>query len=403
MVSSLTPVHQRYNPDVAPRVGVMPRPAWHFLMETSALIDGSLDYEETLTNILRFVVPRIADAAILTTSANERHVFALHRDPVKQPLLEQLAAPLTASRLGSQDEAEIPAMLDAVTTMTLPLVARGRSLGTLRLFTTHDSERRYTSRDITVGRQLGDRAAIALDNAFRFRASTQLAQAREEMMAVVSHDLKNPLATIQMAVRFLLEDLSPIDAGQQLGRTQLRVIHRSAERMYRMVHDLLDVSALEVGRLPIARAGIAADLLIGDAVELLQPLAATRRLALVTSTDPELPAVVADRERILQVFSNLGGNAIKFTPEGGLIEISASARDDGVEFSVRDTGPGIAAAALPHIFDRFWQGTATGRSSIGLGLAIVRGIVQAHGGEIHVESRPGHGSLFRFTLPLARS
>ena len=151
------------------------------------------------------------------------------------------------------------------------------------------------------------------------------------------------------------------------------------------------------------RAEIAANVLIDDAIELLQPLAASRRITLVTRSDSLLPCVIADRERILQVFSNLGGNAVKFTPEGGVIEISASASDDVVEFSVRDTGAGISPDDLPHIFDRFWQATATRRNGIGLGLAIVRGIVQNHGGEIHVESSPGRGTQFRFTLPLAQS
>lgn len=222
-------------------------------------------------------------------------------------------------------------------------------------------------------------------------------------MAIVSHDLRNPLATIQMAVRFLLEDLTPDDPAQQPGRAQLRVIHRSAERMSRMVHDLLDVSALEAGRLPMDCSPFDAELLIADAVELLGPLAASRRIALLTSTESALPRVFADRERILQVFSNLGGNAMKFTPGGGSIEIGAALRDGVVEFSVRDTGAGISPSDLPHIFDRFWQAAMTKRNGLGLGLAIVYGIVQAHGGEIHVESSPGHGSMFRFTLPIRRS
>lgn len=140
---------------------------------------------------------------------------------------------------------------------------------------------------------------------------------------------------------------------------------------------------------------------MSDALELLGPLAAAKRIALVTDLSPALPNVVADRERILQVFSNLGGNAIKFTREDGRIEIRAIVRDATVEFAVRDTGPGIAPEDLPHIFDRFWQSRKTARAGVGLGLAIAKGIVESHDGGMRVESELGSGSTFTFTLPVA--
>jgi len=121
----------------------------------------------------------------------------------------------------------------------------------------------------------------------------------------------------------------------------------------------------------------------------------------VTDLPPGLPPVVADRERVLQVFTNLGGNALKFTPENGRVEIRASGRGAAVEFAVRDTGPGIASEDLPHIFDRFWQAQKTARAGAGLGLAIAKGVIEAHGGAIQVESESGRGSRFTFTLPVA--
>lgn len=120
----------------------------------------------------------------------------------------------------------------------------------------------------------------------------------------------------------------------------------------------------------------------------------------MADVERELPNVVADRERMLQVFSNLGGNALKFTPDGGPLEIRAAGRDGNLEFAVSDSGAGIAPDDIPHIFDRYWQSTRTGRHGVGLGLAITRGIVQAHGGTIRVESTVGYGSTFRFTLPI---
>lgn len=246
-------------------------------------------------------------------------------------------------------------------------------------------------------------ASFALDHAILCQAAEQAARAREELMAVVSHDLKNPLATIQMAVQFLLDDLIPNDEAHRVGRAQLGVIQRSAQRMYRLIHDLLDVAAVEANQLPINGEPVPIDLLIGDALDLLRPLAAAKEVSLIADFEPTLPRVIADRERVLQVFSNLGGNALKFTSAGGRVEIRADLRDALVEFRVRDTGSGIAPEELPHVFDRFWQGREKARGGVGLGLAITRGIVQAHGGDIRAESTLGVGTTFRFTLPVSRA
>jgi signal transduction histidine kinase len=171
--------------------------------------------------------------------------------------------------------------------------------------------------------------------------------------------------------------------------------------MYRLIQDLLNVAAIDAGQLAVTRTALRADVIMTDALELLRPLAAAKRITLESDLSPALPSVAADRERLLQVFSNLGGNAIKFTPENGRIEIRATARDTTVEFSVRDNGQGIPSEDLPHIFDRFWQARKTARAGVGLGLAIAKGIVESHGGSIRVESEIGQGSCFAFTLPVA--
>jgi signal transduction histidine kinase len=145
------------------------------------------------------------------------------------------------------------------------------------------------------------------------------------------------------------------------------------------------------------------DALVRDAVDAARPLAAAKRIALAALVPPDLPPVVADRERILQVFSNLLGNAVKFTAEGGRVEVRATRRDgEGgggvVEFTVSDTGPGIAPEDLPHVFERFWRAKKVARTGTGLGLAITKAIVEAHGGQVRAESEPGRGSRFSFTL-----
>jgi signal transduction histidine kinase len=205
-----------------------------------------------------------------------------------------------------------------------------------------------------------------------------------------------------MMVDYLLEDLVPDDEAHRQQRKQLLGIHRSAERMYQLIHDLLEVAAIEAGRITVERSPLAVDALVSDALELLRPLAAAKRITLVTDVPPALPAVDADRERVLQIFSNIGGNAVKFTPEGGQVEIHATLREGAVEFEVRDTGPGIETDDLPRVFDRFWQARKATRAGAGLGLAIAKGIVEAHNGAIRAESERGRGSRFSFTLPIAK-
>jgi signal transduction histidine kinase len=135
----------------------------------------------------------------------------------------------------------------------------------------------------------------------------------------------------------------------------LQVIDRSARRMHRLVADLLDMSTADAGTLPVVRTVLPVETIVADAVDLLRPLAESRQVSLLVTVEPALPKVSADRERVLQVFSNLGGNALKFTARRGRVMIAATHRDPLVEFAVSDSGTGIEPADLPHVFDRFWR------------------------------------------------
>ena len=179
----------------------------------------------------------------------------------------------------------------------------------------------------------------------------------------------------------------------------MEVIERAAKRMNRLIQDLLDVALMEAGQLTIERARLSAGGLIVEAVDMQRPLASSSSLELRVEVDPDVPDVWGDRDRLLQVFENLIGNAIKFTKAGGRITAGAASRDDEVVFWVADTGCGIASENLPRVFDRFWQATRAGRQGAGLGLPITKGIVEAHGGRIWVESTAGSGSTFFFTIP----
>lgn len=424
----------RMTPDPVLERGAITRARWRFLAEASTTLDRSLDYKETLTNVVQLVVPRMADYAAIALLGEDGSLnwgYSAHADPAKADLAAELRTYQpqlnlennpTARTLRSGETQVVKVVDDAFlrtiaredrhlailrqlepsSIIYLRLAARDRVLGSLVMATSSDSGRRYTDRDVAIANEVARRVSLAVDHALLFKAAQDAARTREQMMAVVSHDLRNPLATIQMAVSFMLEEMVPDDAAREPERKQLQAIHRSAERMYRLIQDLLNVAAIEAGQLAVTRTALRVDVIVTDALELLRPLAAAKRITLETDLPPALPSVAADRERLLQVFSNLGGNAIKFTPENGRIEIRAAARDTTVEFTVRDTGPGITSEDLPHIFDRFWQGRKTARAGVGLGLAIAKGIVESHGGAIRVESEPGRGSCFAFTLPVAR-
>jgi two-component system, sensor histidine kinase and response regulator len=219
-------------------------------------------------------------------------------------------------------------------------------------------------------------------------------RARDEVLATVSHDLKNPLGTIFASSSLLLD----VELAPDAHRRQLEIIRRTAERMDRLIQDLLDVSRMEAGRFSVEPKPESVRSLVLEAKEMLTGIARAREITLQHEVAGDDWVVHADRHRVLQVFSNLIGNAVKFTPEGGTVTIGARVQDEGVVFTVRDTGVGIAQADLPHIFDRFWQAGEGGGS--GLGLAIAKGIVDAHGGSIAAQSGPD-GSTFSFVLPLA--
>ena len=223
--------------------------------------------------------------------------------------------------------------------------------------------------------------------------------ARDDVLGIVAHDLRNPLSTIMMQAA-LLERPEP--EPERRDQTPRLVITRSAKRMNQLIQDLLDVAVVEAGQLKVERERLSAAEVARDAVEAHTPLATSSGRELRLDVGDGVPDVSGDRHRLHQVFDNLIGNALKFTPEGGRITVAAAAGERDVMFSVADTGPGIAPESLPHVFDRFWQAaTRASRLGAGLGLPITKGIVEAHGGRIWVDSMPGRGTTFFFTIPIA--
>jgi signal transduction histidine kinase len=224
---------------------------------------------------------------------------------------------------------------------------------------------------------------------------------REDLVAIVSHDLRNPLSAITMSAQLLRHSLPMDSTGRAV--KQLEIIARSAERMNRLISDLLDMASIDAGALAVDWQPHSAHELLLDVVEMLQPVASDKSIRMdVVNTPPGL-TVRADKERLLQVLSNLVGNAIKFTREGGSVTLRAEPQPELALFCVSDTGQGISEEQMPHLFDRYWQAKKDGRMGVGLGLSIARGIVEAHGGSIWAESTPGKGTTFHFTLPRAEA
>jgi signal transduction histidine kinase len=274
--------------------------------------------------------------------------------------------------------------------MGVPLNVHGRLLGAL-VVPSCRAGRRYANTDLRLLEEVGRRAALALENARLYRAAERAIQARDDMLGVVAHDIRNPLNTILMQVMLI-----------QRSEAQPERIERAASRINRLIQDLLDVTHMEARGLSIEAARVVAGQVIRESAEAQKSLASSGSLELQTDVTSALPEIWADRDRLLQIFENLIGNATKFTGTDGRITVGARPSGEDVLFWVADTGVGISAEDLPHVFDRFWRVRKAERRGAGLGLAIVKGLVEAHGGRVWAESTVAQGSTFYFTVPVAR-
>jgi signal transduction histidine kinase len=249
---------------------------------------------------------------------------------------------------------------------------------------------------------LAQATADALVRARRFdeerearRTAEVVSQTREEVLGVVAHDLRNPLNLLSSTAHLLIEP----DLPQERRQAVYAINAKAVQRMNRLIGDLLDVVRLEAGRLSLRLGPCDIDRVLGETAEAFQARANEHAVTLALMPDARGAIVPADGERLMQVLDNLVGNALKFTPAGGTITLSSAAGDGWVRLAVADTGPGISEEHRARLFDRFWQARDTDRRGLGLGLAIARGIVEAHGGVLKVDSTLGSGSTFQFTLP----
>jgi PAS domain S-box-containing protein len=390
-----------------------------FLAEVGPVLDRSLHYDETLRAVAELPVRRLADVCIVElVEAGERRIHIACREPTRPEVREwvehlrgpngsPLLHPLLASRqsvvLGPSEAVaalsrggdHLRALMDAHVRgmIASPLLAHTKLLGGIAFVALSPSPG-YAGRDVRLVEEFAQRAALAIENARLYREARQATQARDDVLGMVAHDLRNPLNSI------LLQTAQLRSLGEA-GPSAWERFERPAQRMNRLIKDLLDVTRMEAGRLTVEQVRLQPAQVVQESVESQRAFAATTSIELCSDCAAGLPDIWADHERLLQVFENLIGNSLKFTEPGGRITVGAVLDGVVVLFCVSDSGTGIAAEHMPHLFDRFWQAGKAERRGAGLGLPIVKGLIQAHGGRIWIESVVGEGTRVFFTLPVA--
>lgn len=399
-----------------------------FLAQAGAVLARTLEYDAALAAIAEVPVPTLADASMLSVIEGDvirrvagpgrlgvRRGAALRAIAERYPLTwDSPSEVIDVLRRGqpmivehadedwleaheeSQEAAALWLEVAPRSLLIVPLRIGERPVGALKLIAT-DPGRRFTLDSMDLALRLATHASLALENARLYRSAQEATRAREQILGVVSHDLRNPLSAVAMCAR-ALRDAPPEDAQERAAL--LRTIDDSTEWMNRLIQDLLDVASIEAGRLSLATQPERPRSLVTAALQMFEVEAAERSIELRADVAADLPTVLADEGRIVQLLGNLLRNALKFSPDGSMVTVAASRRDVDVVFSVRDEGPGIPPEAQARVFERYWRGTdGTRHRGAGLGLSIARGIAEAHGGRVWVESPPGQGATFFFSLP----
>lgn len=397
-----------------------------FMAETSATFAGSLDFDAAAQTIADLAVPRLADAAFvdlmtpsggfkrvvgtrerkdITTALAELGRFTIDADSpspivdvIRRRRVEHVPAIDDTWLESSEDPAAGDAWrrLGAHSLLILPLASAEERFGALTLIAI-EPRRALTPETRALANKFAASAATTLENARLYRAAQLANRARDEVLSVVSHDLRNPISAIAMCAR-ALDETPPDDPGER--HEMIATIRESAAWTNRLIQDLLDVTSIEKGHLSLEARPTEAAQLVLQARHMFEVEAEQHDIALSQEVPTNLPLVEADSTRIVQVLGNLLRNAIKFTPHGGRIVVGVAPHDGDVVFFVRDSGPGIARDVQERVFERYWQSSNGARSrGTGLGLSIARGIIDAHGGRIWLESEPGHGATFFFSLP----
>jgi signal transduction histidine kinase len=386
-----------------------------FLLQLSGVFASADDERTLVRNLARAVVPAFAEwctVHLLRSGATIENVVAIGADDAELSRgFANLAAdaPLRAAldeaRVYDANDVAIDAAdaeflrgVAARSAIVAPIVVRGAVIGAIRFLA---CGRQFGDDDVLVARDVAARAALAIDNVRSRSEAVASEKSRDLFLAMLSHEMKTPLTSILGWARLLRTD----GAGSELFDEGLSAIEQSAKVQQRLIDDLLDVSRVITGKLHLDFRVVGVRALLHDAAEMFAPRAKENGQH-IRVTAPDGPSVYGDETRLRQVLWNLLSNAVKYTPGGGLIELAAQAEEERVVIRVRDTGRGIREEVLPHVFDRFHQATVADRAQhggLGLGLAIVRNIVELHGGRVDASSDgEGKGATFSVHLPLHR-
>jgi signal transduction histidine kinase/DNA-binding response OmpR family regulator len=397
-----------------------------FLADASTILATSLDYDATLAHSARLPIPSLADISVLRMAGASRmgpaqvacvdqHIEAALHSASACPLgsalearsqhvmrtgkTERLAPPdlgAPAGEAGAGNGAPPPPKVAAA--LVLPLVARGKVLGTLSLARTREGSA-YAPLDVSLAEDLAGRIAIAVDNANLFRKVQEGDRRKDEFLATLSHELRNPIAAISNALQCLevgADSPSMVDEART-------ILKRQVQHVIRLVEDLLDVSRITRGKIRLRKETVELKSIVDRAVSGVRPLVAARGHDLAVSLPATAVHLRGDPTRLEQVIGNLLHNAVKYTEPGGRIELTAELEGEQVTIRVKDTGAGISDDLLPKIFDLFAQGDRTldhSQGGLGIGLTLVRSLVALHGGDVSATSRgPGLGSEFVVRLP----
>jgi signal transduction histidine kinase len=394
-----------------------------FNADLLAILNAVPDPSRELPRLARLALHRIADGCVLElaeASTRQRTVAARLPDAVVEAAARRLVPrvlvtrqrlvacrasrpPATTAHAGWSADSEAEALcrelaLDWISCVPIESAERGDVIGAAMLFAIAPNG---PALDQTAVEALGQSLGAAIERARTYRAALFAAERYDHALSVVAHDLKQPLSAMLLNVSALVGRAPAEQERRRTGRKQLEAIQRGIARLRRLTDDLLDVAGLTGRGIRIQCASFALPGLVAETSELFEATAAARGITLRTAVSSELPPVWCDGGRILQVLTNLVGNALKFTPTGGTITISALPTRDAVTLSVRDTGIGIRASDRASIFERFWQAEEAESLGTGIGLWIVKAIVEAHGSHVDVESEEGRGTTFAFSLPVA--
>jgi signal transduction histidine kinase len=361
------------------------------LARAGALLSSTLEYQETLDHVAQLIVPEFADwCAVELLRADGtlgEPVAVAHVDPEQAKRIEPIEIGLRSTEPFLEGEL-----------LVVPLSSHGTTLGAMILPHAR-APLSSTEDDRAFAEELGRRAASAIENARLYEERRREVELRDRILAVVSHDLRNPLGAIDLGAALLLKNTTV--RSDPMARKQAETVQRAAGRMDRLISDLLDMSSIQAGRLSLHREKCPLAPILNEAADAHEPAAREKGIEIHRDFPVDERQIHCDHDRILQVLSNLLSNSIKFCRGGDTISLAAELQDGSVLISVADTGPGIEREELAQVFELYWKGKAKERRGTGLGLFISRGIVEAHGGRLWVESKVGTGSTFFLTLPLS--